>query len=161
MRTAAAALLCWIAWIASTGALDPVGLAAGAAASAAAALALRREGAEAGLVLLHPVRLFWALVYLPVLLAFIVRSNLDVARRVIDPRLPIRPGIAKARTTLRSLPARAALANSVTLTPGTMSVDLVGDVLYVHRIWVPEEDPDGATRRELEPFEGLLRRIFE
>ena len=53
------------------------------------------------------------------------------------------------------------LANSITLTPGTMSVDLVEDVLYVHRIYVPETNPDGTTEREIAPFESLIRRIFE
>jgi multisubunit Na+/H+ antiporter MnhE subunit len=42
-----------------------------------------------------------------------------------------------------------------------MAVDLVDDILYVHRIYVPEVDPDGATERELAPFENLIRRIFE
>ena len=107
------------------------------------------------------MRLFWDLVYVPVLLFYIVRSNLDVAYRVIHPKLPIRPGITRARTTLASIPGRALLANSVTLTPGTMAFDLVDYILYVHRIYVPEVDPDGATERELAPFENLIRRIFE
>ena len=127
----------------------------------ALAWAFRRVEMEEVRVLLHPVRLFWVLVYVPVLFVYILRSNLDVAYRVLHPKLPIRPGITKARTTLTSVPGRALLANSITLTPGTMSVDLVDDVLYVHRIYVPEEDPDGATEREFAPFERVIRRIFE
>jgi len=161
MKVLATALLSFLVWLVVTWTFDRGSLAAGVVVSAVVAWAFRRV--EMGEVrhLLSPVRLFWALVYVPVLLFYIVRSNLDVAYRVIHPRLPIRPGITRARTTLTSIPGRALLANSVTLTPGTMSVDLVGDVLYVHRIWVPETDPDGETERELVPFERLIRRIFE
>ncbi|MBP1619477.1 MAG: cation:proton antiporter [Acidobacteria bacterium] len=161
MKVLATAVLSFLVWLVVTWTFDRGSLAAGVVVSAVVAWAFRRV--EMGEVrhLLSPVRLFWALVYVPVLLFYIVRSNLDVAYRVIHPRLPIRPGITRARTTLTSIPGRALLANSVTLTPGTMSVDLVGDVLYVHRIWVPETDPDGETERELVPFERLIRRIFE
>ena len=161
MKVLATAVLSFLVWLVVTWTFDRGSLAAGVVVSAVVAWAFRRV--EMGEVrhLLSPVRLFWALVYVPVLLFYIVRSNLDVAYRVIHPRLPIRPGITRARTTLTSIPGRALLANSVTLTPGTMSVDLVGDVIYVHRIWVPETDPDGETERELVPFERLIRRIFE
>jgi multicomponent Na+:H+ antiporter subunit E len=108
-----------------------------------------------------PQRLFWALIYVPVLFLHVVRANLDVAYRVLHPALPIRPGIVKATTSLKSPAGRVLLANSITLTPGTLSVDLVDDVLYIHRIYVPETDPDEKTRQSLAKFEGFLRRIFE
>lgn len=161
MKVLATAVLAFLVWVVVTWTFDAGSLAAGALVAFAVAWAFRRVEMGEVSFLLSPARLFWALVYVPVLFAFIVRSNLDVAYRVIHPRLPIRPGITRARTRLRSVPGRALLANSVTLTPGTMSVDLVDDVLYVHRIYVPVEDPDGATERELVPFEWLIRRIFE
>jgi len=161
MRILATAVLSFLVWLAVTWTFDAGSLATGAFVSAALAWALRGIEIEEMRILLVPRRLFWALAYVPVLFLYIVRSNLDVAYRVIHPKLPIRPGITKARTTLTSLSARVLLANSVTLTPGTMSVDLVGDVLYVHRIYVPEKDPDGQTQRELAPFESFCRRIFE
>jgi len=161
MKVLATAVLSYLVWLVVTWAFDAGSLAVGALVAVVVAWSFRRVEMEEVRILLLPQRLFWALVYVPVLFFYIVRSNLDVAYRVIHPRLPIRPGITRARTTLRSVAGRALLANSVTLTPGTMSVDLVEDVLYVHRIYVPEEDPDGATARELEPFERLIRRIFE
>ena len=161
MTVLATVVLSFLIWLVVTWTFDAGSLATGAVASIALGWAFRRFEMEEMRVLLVPRRLFWILAYVPVLFLYIVRSNLDVAYRVIHPKLPIRPGITKARTKLTSTPARVLLANSVTLTPGTMSVDLVGDVLYVHRIYVPEEDPDGATQRELAPFESLLRRIFE
>ncbi|MCZ7652717.1 MAG: Na+/H+ antiporter subunit E [Thermoanaerobaculia bacterium] len=161
MKILATSLLAFVVWLIVTWSFDPVSLAAGVTIAAAIAWAFRRVEMGEVRYLLSPVRLFWALVFVPVLFAYIVRSNLDVAYRIVHPRLPIRPGITRARTSLRSIPGRTLLANSITLTPGTMSVDLVGDVLYVHRIWLPADDPDGDTERGLAPFERLIRRIFE
>ncbi|MBK8980314.1 MAG: Na+/H+ antiporter subunit E [Planctomycetes bacterium] len=148
-------------WLAVTWSFDAASLAVGALLCAGVAWGLRRVELDEAPLLLAPLRLAFALAYLPVLLAYVVRANVDVAWRVLHPRLPIRPGIVRARTTLRSPSGRVLLANSITLTPGTLSVDLVGDVLYVHRICVPEQDPDGATERELRKFEFFIRRIFE
>ena len=106
-------------------------------------------------------RWLWFLVYLPYFLYYCVKANLDVALRVIHPDVPIRPGIIKVRTTLHGEMARTFLANSITLTPGTLTVDIDGQDLYVHWINI---DTDDAARRTAEicgRFEPLLRRIFE
>jgi multicomponent Na+:H+ antiporter subunit E len=161
MKVLATAVLAFGVWLVVTWTFDAGSLGAGAVVAIAVAWAFRRVEMDEVRILLLPHRLFWALVYVPVLFFYIVRSNLDVAYRVVHPRMPIRPGITRVRTRLTSVPGRVLLANSITLTPGTMSVDLVGDVLYVHRIYVPETDPDGTTEREIAPFERLIRRIFE
>ncbi|MDJ0975315.1 MAG: Na+/H+ antiporter subunit E [Planctomycetota bacterium] len=150
-----------LVWLAVTWTFDPVSLAIGAVLAAAIAFALRNVELEEVPLLLMPHRLLWALLYIPVLFLYVVRANLDVAWRVLHPALPIRPGIVKARTTLKSPGARVLLANSITLTPGTLSVDVVDDTFYVHRIHVPEDDPDGDMERSMGRFESYLRRIFE
>jgi multicomponent Na+:H+ antiporter subunit E len=109
----------------------------------------------------NPRRWFFLLLYIPYFLFLCVKSNLDVAYRVLHPDMPIRPGIVKVRTTLRSEMAKTFLANSITLTPGTMSVDIEGQDLYIHWINVRGEDPEAHTASIVRPFEGLLRRIFE
>lgn len=107
-------------------------------------------------------RLFWALAYIPVFFWSMLVANLDVAYRVLHPRLPIRPGIVRVRTSLKSEAGRTALANSITLTPGTMSVDIRDDgILYIHWINVQAEDLEGATRKIVTHFEWFLSRIFE
>ncbi len=117
--------------------------------------------------LLSPGRLFWAVLYLPYFFWYCLVANIDVLYRVIHPRMPIRPGIVKVRTSLKSRAALTALSNSITLTPGTLTVDLAseeeeGDTyLYVHWINVRDEDPEGATRLIVSRFERFLRRIFE
>ena len=108
-----------------------------------------------------PRRWFWFLVYLPVFLYYCVRANIDVMLRVLHPDLPIRPGIVRIRTTLKSEMAKTFLANSITLTPGTLTVDIDGPDLYIHWIHVEGDDPEVHTAIIIKGFERLLRRIFE
>jgi len=111
--------------------------------------------------LLSPVRLFWLLIYIPYFVYYCLKANLDVAYRVLHPDVPIRPGIVKVRTDLTTKLGKTFLANSITLTPGTLTVDIVGQDLYIHWINVHTEDPEEQTRTIVKRFEGLLKRIFE
>jgi multicomponent Na+:H+ antiporter subunit E len=110
---------------------------------------------------LQPLRYFWVLVYIPVFFYFMLRANLDVAFRALHPKLPINPGIVKIRTTLKTDVAKTFLANSITLTPGTMTVEIDGDYLYIHWIYVETTDIEQASKAICRPFEPYLRRIFE
>jgi multicomponent Na+:H+ antiporter subunit E len=105
---------------------------------------------------LTPRGIAFALAYLFVFSAELIRANLDVAFRVLSPELPIRPGVVRVRTKLRSRLGRLLLANSITLTPGTITVETDGDLFYVHWINVSGEDVDEATRRIVEKFERYL-----
>ncbi|HUU09520.1 MAG TPA: Na+/H+ antiporter subunit E [Phycisphaerae bacterium] len=110
---------------------------------------------------LDPRRWFWMGLYVPYFLYYCVRANLDVAYRVLHPDMPIRPGIVKVRTELASEMAKTFLANSITLTPGTLTVDINGQDLYIHWIYVEGEDPEVHTAVIVKRFERLLRRVFE
>jgi multicomponent Na+:H+ antiporter subunit E len=80
----------------------------------------------------------------------------------LDPKLPIRPGIVRVRTKLKSPLARLILANSITLTPGTFVVDIQEDIIYVHWIEVCcEDDPQAITENIAGPFEKILAKIYE
>jgi len=107
--------------------------------------------------------LYFFLHYIPVLLWEVLKANIDVAYRVVHPNLPIQPGIVKVKTSLRSDIALTLLANSITLTPGTMSVDIGEEntVLYIHWIDVRERESEAATKMIVERFERILRKIFE
>ena len=111
--------------------------------------------------LLSPVRWFWLLAYIPVFAYMCVKCNIDVALRVLSPGLQLKPGIVKIRTNLKSDIARVFLANSITLTPGTMTVELKDDVLYIHWIEVGSNDPAEAGKAIIGPFEYFLSRIFD
>ncbi|MDD9936793.1 MAG: Na+/H+ antiporter subunit E [Myxococcales bacterium] len=74
------------------------------------------------------------LLYIPWLLKEIVTSNLTVARIVLDPKLPISPCIVKVKATQRGEGARVLFANSITLTPGTISLEVRDDTIWVHAL---------------------------
>jgi len=64
------------------------------------------------------------------------------------------------KTRLKSDIAKMILANSITLTPGTFTLDVIGDELLIHWINVKSEDTDDATKVIGERFEKYLRAIF-
>jgi len=106
-------------------------------------------------------RWFFFLIYLPYFLYYCIGANLDVMMRVIHPDVPIRPGIVKVRTSLKSKMAKTFLANSITLTPGTLTVDIDGQDLYIHWINIATDDAAKRSAAICGRFEPLLRRIFE
>lgn len=108
-------------------------------------------------------RYAWFIYYIPVFFWRCLQANIDVAYRVIHPDMPINPGIVKVKTSLRSSAALTFLANSITLTPGTLCVDIVAQegILYIHWIDVKTQDIEEATRLIVKPLEDILKRIFE
>jgi multicomponent Na+:H+ antiporter subunit E len=76
--------------------------------------------------------------------------------------MPIHPGIVKIKTSLKTDSGITALANSITLTPGTLTVDLTDDgYLYIHWINVKSDEVEAATQLIAEKFEWYLKKIFE
>ena len=116
------------------------------------------------LLLKHPHRWFYFLCfYVPRFLWECLKANIDVAYRVVHPGLPINPGIVKVKTNLKTDTGLTFLANSITLTPGTMSVDIDRDngYLYIHWINVLSEDIEVTTEFIVRRFERILEKIFE
>lgn len=72
--------------------------------------------------------------YLPWLFWEIVKANVDVARRILHPRLPISPCIIRVKAGQKRDLGRVIYANSITLTPGTVSVDTQGETITVHAL---------------------------
>lgn len=111
--------------------------------------------------LLNPVRWFWLLIYIPVFAWHCLKANIDVALRVLSPGMNLKPGIVKIKTSLKSEIAKVFLANSITMTPGTLTVEIKDDTLYIHWIEVRSEDPEGCAKMIKGPFEFFLARIFD
>ena len=110
---------------------------------------------------LQPHRYFWFIIYLFIFIWECIKANIDVAYRVLHPAMPIRPGIVKVKTTLKSDMAKMLLANSITMTPGTISVDIIDDYLYIHWIYISSEDPEVYTGMITGAFEKYIKRIIE
>jgi multicomponent Na+:H+ antiporter subunit E len=111
--------------------------------------------------LLQPRRYFWFVIYLFIFIWECIKANVDVAYRVLHPSMPIRPGIVKVKTALKSDLAKMLLANSITMTPGTISVDIIDDYLYIHWIYIRSEDPEVYTGMITGAFEKYIKRIIE
>ncbi len=97
------------------------------------------------------------LAYLPWLLYQIFKANLDVAYRVLHPRLPIDPRIVRFKTDLKEDVAIATLANSITLTPGTVTIRAErGRGFVVHAITkeAAESLLEGEMQRRVAAIEG-------
>lgn len=88
------------------------------------------------------------------------KSNLKMAAIVLSPSLPIAPAIVKVRTKLKSRMGRLMLANSITLTPGTLSVELEGEWLYVHCVSVGATEVEAATAEIVSGFESYLEVMY-
>ena len=158
------ALVIWIleAWPFVDGRIDLQVLTAGVIASAIVAVLFHEILPKEHRVFISPVRIFWLLVYLPVFFYYMVKANFDVVYRALHPKMPIKPGIVKIKTNLKTDSGITALANSITLTPGTLTVDLTDDgFLYVHWIYVKSDDVEQATRIISQTFEWFIKRIFE
>lgn len=109
----------------------------------------------------NPKRWFYFLCYIPFFIYEVIKANLDVAYRVLHPRLPINPGIVKIKTNLKSEIAQSMLANSITLTPGTMTIDIKDQDMYIHWIDVKSKEVEEATKIIAQKFEKILKEIFE
>ena len=109
----------------------------------------------------NPLRYIWGIIYLVIFIWECIKANFDVAYRVLSPKMPIKPGIMKVECSLKSNIAKTFLANSITMTPGTITVDVMDDHLYVHWIYVSSQDPAVYTRKIAGRFEKLLKKVFE
>lgn len=98
-------------------------------------------------------------IYLVVFLKNLVLSNWDVAKRVIDPKLPINPGIVAIKTNLKEDYKKLMLANSITLTPGTITLDVKDDTLYIHWIDVIAKDIEKAGKEIAGDFERTISAL--
>lgn len=74
------------------------------------------------------------LLYLPWLMKEIVLSNLSVARVILDPKLPIHPQILRVAASQKTQVGQATYANSITLTPGTVTLDIRDGQILVHAL---------------------------
>ena len=132
MKVARTAVPLFGFWLAITGSLAPAELAVGAALSLALGV--------------WATRLFWAqdapvltlrqtgrfVLYLGYLIKSIIIAAIGVAEVVLEPRMPIEPVLVTHHTSFTRLVSRVAFANSITLTPGTLTIDMEGQRSQVH-----------------------------
>ena len=109
-----------------------------------------------------PYRLLvFVFVYLPLFIWKLVLANIDVARRVLSPKIPLNPGFVKIPTDLKGDFAKLTLANSITLTPGTLSIDVENEHIYVHTVDVKGKDEAENKKNISSACEKVLEVIFK
>jgi multicomponent Na+:H+ antiporter subunit E len=153
---------CLLTWVLLTGTLDRDELLLGGLVSRVTVFA---SGSRLGIlsgVKLTPLAPWYMLRYLAYFFQQLALSNFDVARRVISPDLPIHPALVEIRTNLTSDLGRMLLANSITLTPGTITVEAEGDRLLIHWINCPPDcDMESATQAIAAGFEQHIATFLK
>lgn len=147
-------------WVLLNGSLAVDVLVVGAAAAAAIAVAFRGHLAWFSELRLTPKALLTTVAYVFYYLKELLKSNVNVALIVLSPGLPVKPGIVTVRTRLKNPMGRMLLCNSITLTPGTLTVDMEGDLLHIHWVTVDSPDIEGATQAIVSGFERYLEVMY-
>jgi len=98
----------------------------------------------------------WFMVYLYVLLKNLIISNIQISKRILRPDMKLSPAIVAVKTNLESDWKKLLLANSITLTPGTLTLDIKDDMLFIHVI---EYDEDSNKENITKEFEDIIAKI--
>lgn len=169
------ALVCYIFWLLITGQIVAIFtggasaqvLVAGIAVSALVSLFSSRYFIhESPFYLFNPARLGKMLLYCCIIFPWeLIKANVDVALRALNPALPVNPGIVKIPVGVKSEYGLSMVANSITLTPGTITLDTVEqdgkNYFYIHWIDAAEEDPVKAGDAIKGTMEKWIGRIFK
>ena len=154
--TAALAASLFVFWLLLSGMYTPFLVLSGLGAALGVALVARRmeladrEG--------HPIHLgLAALAYWPWLLKEIFKSGWQVTRIILDPRLPISPTFVRFRPSQKSTVALATHANSITLTPGTITLEAQPDEFLVHAL--TREGAAGVVASEMDRRVSRMDRV--
>ena len=153
-------VLSYLTWLALNWSVEADVLITGAGISVVIALLFCRNCTVLQSVRLTPKSFAYAIAYVFVFLWDLLKSNIDVALRVLKPSLPINPGIVEVKTKLNSNIGKMLLANSITLTPGTLTVDIREDRMYIHWIDVSSTEVEEATKSIVKKFEKYLEVMY-
>ncbi len=147
-------------WILLNGWQDVSALIAGAVISLVIAALFSASAGPLFAVKLSPQAL-WAIVcFFIFFVKEMIKANLQVAAVVLNPALPLKPAIVAVKTRLQTPMGRLLLANSITLTPGTLTVDIKEDTLYIHWISAETTDTAAATKVIVEGFERYIEVFY-
>ena len=142
-------------WLILSGMFEPFLIGAGMLSVVAVVTFMRRmevidhEG--------HPVHLGWrGLIYFPWLIGQIIKSSLSVSRVILTRSMPISPTLGATRASQKTSVGLALFANSITLTPGTISVETGPDEVLVHALTVEalQDLNSGQMDRRVTRVEG-------
>ena len=140
-------------WIVLTGNLHMPNILVGVGISFSIALLYTKMFKHANFEFINP---FWFSVYLWVLAKNLILSNLQITKRTLSPNMHLAPAIVCVKTNLKSKWKKLLLANSISLTPGTLTLDIKDDMLYIHIIECKDIEKKQEISRE---FEEVITKI--
>lgn len=146
-----------IAWAALTGSFGPVDLLFGFALGYLVLWISTRMGRQNKYFKQIPLLLG----LIGVFLSDLLRANIRMASIILSPRMRLRPAVVAVPLILKSESAIILLANMMTLTPGTLSLDISTDrqILFIHTVYL--DDPEQFRKELLEGYERRLKELFE
>lgn len=142
MRAVTTAVVLFTLWIAISGVYQPLTIGFGVMSAVVASYVVHRMNVvdqDPIPLKLHPVRMarYWGW-----LMVQIIKSNIVVTRVILSPNMPIRPNFFATRITQKTELAQVIFANSITLTPATVTVETGDDHLWVHALAFSDGDPE-------------------
>ena len=102
------------------------------------------------------INIYWLFIYLLVLLKNLIISNIQIGIRILSKDMKLKPEIVSVKTELKSEWKKLLLANSITLTPGTLTLDIEDDILRIHVIECKNLDEKDKITKE---FEDVISKI--
>ncbi len=146
-------LLLFVMWLLLTANFQMANILIGAAVSFSVALLYTKLFTHTAFVFIRPL---WLGVYLWILLKNLILSNLRISKRILSKDMKLSPAIVAVKTNLESDWKKLLLANSITLTPGTLTLDIKDDMLFIHVI----EYHEGSNKEEItKEFEDIISKI--
>lgn len=110
-------------------------------------------------------RLLFLLMYIVTYPYYLIKANFSVAIKALSPKLNINPSIVTVETELKSDYGLALLGNSITLTPGTITIDIYEhnglNRLFVHCLDINDDEKNHATKFVAGSFESKIKKVFE
>lgn len=148
-------LVCVILWLLWSGLFKPLMLAFGAVSCILVAWISSRlkivDSSE------RPLLIFLRMItYVPWLVSEVIKSNIDVAKRIWQKDMPISPTVVTVPASQKTALGLVIHANSITMTPGTLSIDVAPGEIEVHALAVEtlEGLQDGVMDRKVRKLEG-------
>lgn len=140
LRASALGVLLFAFWLLLSGHYTPLLLTLGVLSCTLVVwLCLRMDVVDREVLALAPAGRL--LLYLPWLMKEVFVSNVTVARLILDPKMPISPGVVRFRSTQRTDLGKALFANSITLTPGTVTLSVEDGEFHVHALTAGDFNP--------------------
>jgi len=146
-------ILLFTVWLILTSSLHLDNLFVGIGVSFSIALLYTKMFEHHKFEVINPI---YFLIYIYILFKNILISNLQIAKRTLSKDMKLAPAIIKVKTNLQSDWKKLLLANSITLTPGTLTLDIKDDTLFIHVI----EYRDGDNKEDItKEFENIITKI--